>query len=304
LQYDWQSEVVVTSGATEALAASLMGLVQPGDEVILIEPAYDSYRPIVEALGAKVRPIRLGPPDWRLTEAMLDTAFTPQTKAILLNTPMNPAGKVFTRSELALIAARLDQFDAFAICDEVYEHLAFRGHAHVPLATLAGMRDRSVRIGSAGKMFSLTGWKVGWVSGPQPLLAAISKAHQYLTFTTPNALQLGVADGLSHGMDFTLGLTAALEAKRDYLTGELSSLGYKVLPCHGTYFLTADISGLRFNGPDTEFCKAMTERAGVAAIPLSVFYSSEAPQNLVRFAFCKKMPVLHDAVHRLRKDWI
>jgi N-succinyldiaminopimelate aminotransferase len=304
LAYDWQSEVVVTSGATEALTASIMGLLQPGDEIILIEPAYDCYRPIVEAVGATVRPIRLGPPNWSLTADMLDAAFTSKTKAILINTPMNPAGKVFSRAELEMIAARLVKHDALAICDEVYEHLAFSGHAHIPLATLPGMRERCVRIGSAGKMFSLTGWKVGWVTGAAPLVAAVAKAHQYITFTTPNALQIGIAEGLTGHMGFTLTLTRELEAKRDYLAGELGALGFKTLPCDGTYFLTADISGLRFNGPDTEFCKAMTERAGVAAIPLSVFYSGNAPQSLVRFAFCKKMSVLQDAVARMKKNWL
>lgn len=304
LNYDWQSEVVVTSGATEALTASIMGLIQPGDEVILIEPAYDCYRPIIEAIGATVRPIRIGPPSWALTAQMLDAAFTPKTKAILINTPMNPAGKVFTRGELEMIAARMAKFDAVAICDEVYEHLAFSGRAHIPLATLPGMRARCVRVGSAGKMFSLTGWKVGWVTGPAALISAVAKAHQYITFTTPNALQLGIAEGIAQHMDFTLGLTRELESKRDYLERELEALGFKPLPCDGTYFLTVDISGLRFNGPDTEFCKAMVARGGVAAIPLSVFYSGEAPQSLVRFAFCKKMPVLQEAVARLKKSWL
>lgn len=304
LNYDWQTEVVVTSGATEALTASLMGLVKAGDEVILIEPAYDCYRPIIEALGATVRPIRLGPPSWGLTDAMLDAAFTPKTKAILINTPMNPAGKVFSRAELEMISSRIAKFDTLAICDEVYEHLAFSGRAHVPLATLPGMRERCVRVGSAGKMFSLTGWKVGWVTGPAALISAVSKAHQYITFTTPNALQAGIAEGIERHMDFTLGLTRELEIKRDFLARELEALGFKTLPCDGTYFLTVDISGLRFNGPDTEFCKAMVARAKVAAIPLSVFYSGDAPHGLVRFAFCKKMPVLQEAVARLKKSWL
>lgn len=304
LDYDWQTETVVTSGATEALTASLMGLLQPGDEVVLFEPAYDCYRPIIEAVGATVRPIRLGSPTWALTEHMVAAAFSPKTKAVLINSPMNPAGKVFSRSELEMIASFMRRFDALAICDEVYEHLAFGGKNHIPMASLPGLRDRCVRVGSAGKMFSLTGWKVGWVLGHAPLLSAVAKAHQYITFTTSNALQLGVAEGLTNHMDFTLGLTRELEAKRDFLARALEGLGFKTLPCDGTYFLTVDISGLRFNGPDTEFCKAMTERAGVAAIPLSVFYSGEAPQTLVRFAFCKKMPVLQDAAARLRKNWI
>lgn len=304
LKYDSASEIVVTSGATEALAVSLMGLIKPGEEVILIEPAYDCYRPIVEAIGGVVRPIRLGAPSWELTEAMLEAAFTPATKAILINSPMNPAGKVFKRDELLRIAAYATKHDALVICDEVYEHLAFSGHAHVPMASLPGMRERTVRIGSAGKMFSLTGWKVGWVMGSKPLIAAISKAHQYVTFTTPNALQIGVAEGLEQHIGFTLGLTRELEAKRDFLKRHLERLGYKAMPCEGTYFLTMDFSHLRFNGSDVDFCKAMTEKAGVTAIPLSVFYSGNAPQTLVRFAFCKRMSVLEDAAQRLEKRWL
>jgi aspartate/methionine/tyrosine aminotransferase len=303
LHYDWQSEVVVTSGATEALAASIMGLIRPGDEVVLIEPAYDSYRPMIEAVGGVVQPLRLGPPSWEIKDEDLDAVFGPKTKAVLINSPMNPAGKAFNSAELERLAQRIRRHDALAICDEVYEHLVFDGKAHIPLASLDGMRERCVRIGSAGKMFSLTGWKVGWVSGDATLISAIAKAHQYLTFTTPNALQIGVAEGLTRHIDFTLNLTKELQAKRDFLRRELSALGMNAMPCDGTYFLTVDIANLRFNGPDTEFCKHMTEMAGVAAIPLSVFYSGDAPQSLVRFAFCKKMSVLEDAVTRLRRYW-
>ncbi|HAH11813.1 MAG TPA: aminotransferase [Alphaproteobacteria bacterium] len=304
IKLDWQTQTVVTSGATEALTASIMGLVKPGDEVILIEPAYDCYRPVIEAVGGTVRPIRLGPPRWELTADMLAAAFGPKTKAILINSPMNPAGKVFSPDELQAIAELVQKHDCLAICDEVYEHLTFEGRRHVPLATLPGMAERSVRVGSAGKMFSLTGWKVGWVTGAAPLIAAIAKAHQYLTFTTPNALQVGIAEGITRHMDFTLGLTRELEAKRNKLRSALQELGFEALPCDGTYFLTVDISGLRFNGSDVEFCKAMTERAKVTAIPLSVFYSGEAPLTLVRFAFCKKMPVLEEAVRRLQVPWL
>ena len=304
IKLDWQTQTVVTSGATEALTASIMGLVKPGDEVILIEPAYDCYRPVIEAVGGTVRPIRLGPPRWELTADMLAAAFGHKTKAILINSPMNPAGKVFSPDELQAIAELVQKHDCLAICDEVYEHLTFEGRRHVPLATLPGMAERSVRVGSAGKMFSLTGWKVGWVTGAAPLIAAIAKAHQYLTFTTPNALQVGIAEGITRHMDFTLGLTRELEAKRNKLRSALQELGFEALPCDGTYFLTVDISGLRFNGSDVEFCKAMTERAKVTAIPLSVFYSGEAPLTLVRFAFCKKMPVLEEAVRRLQVPWL
>lgn len=300
LSYDWRTEVVVTSGGTEALTASIMGIVKLGDEVVLFEPAYDSYRPIVEAVGGTAKPLRLAAPGWQLTEAALAAAITPKTKAILLNTPMNPAGKVFSRAELDLLAHALTKSDAVAICDEVYEHLTFDGLKHVPLATLPGMRDRCVRIGSAGKMFSLTGWKVGWVEGPAQLIDAVAKAHQFITFTTPNALQIAVAHGIDTAENYYLTLAKELEGNRDYLARELKELGFDPLPANGTYFLTTDISKLRFNGSDVEFCKHMTEHARVAAIPLSVFFTGDAPQTLVRFAFCKQRKVLEEAVSRLK----
>lgn len=300
LTYDWQSEVVVTSGGTEALTASIMGIVKPGDEVIVLEPAYDSYRPVIEAVGGVVRPIRLAAPGWALTEAALAGAFSAKTKAMMLNSPMNPAGKVFSRAEQGLLAEFLKHFDAIAICDEVYEHLTFDGLKHVPLATLPGMYERCVRVGSAGKIFSLTGWKVGWVQAPAALLGAVAKAHQFITFTTPTALQIAVAHGLEHFESYYLNLGKELEGNRDYLARELAAIGFEPLHAQGTYFLTTDISKLRFNGSDVDFCKHITEHARVAAIPLSVFFTGDAPQQLVRFAFCKQRKVLEDAVARLR----
>ena len=299
LNYDWRGEIVVTSGGTEALTASIMGLVKPGDEVVLIEPAYDSYRPIVEAVGGIARPIRLQAPGWALTEAALAGAFSDKTKAIMLNSPMNPAGKVFSRDELELLAKFLKRFDALAICDEVYEHLTFDGLKHAPLATFPGMSERCVRVGSAGKMFSLTGWKVGWVEGPAALIGAIAKAHQFITFTTPNALQIAVAHGLNTAEDFFLNLTKELQGNRDFLARSLQDIGFDPLPAQGTYFLTTDIRKLRFNGSDVDFCKHITEHARVAAIPISVFFTGDAPQHLVRFAFCKQRPVLEEAARRL-----
>ncbi|MCE9522714.1 MAG: aminotransferase [Alphaproteobacteria bacterium] len=299
LNYDWRSEIVVTSGGTEALTASIMGLVNPGDEVVLLEPAYDSYRPIVQAVGGIVRPIRLQAPNWTLTEAALAGVFTNKTKLIVLNTPMNPAGKVFGRDELELIAKFLTRFDALAICDEVYEHLTFDGLKHAPLATLPGMAERCVRVGSAGKMFSLTGWKVGWVEGPAALIGAVSKAHQFITFTTPTALQIAVAHGLNTAEEFFLNLARELQGNRDFLANGLKEIGFDPLPAQGTYFLTTDIRKLRFNGSDVDFCKHITEHARVAAIPLSVFFSADAPRHFVRFAFCKQRKVLEEAVARL-----
>jgi aspartate/methionine/tyrosine aminotransferase len=303
LTYDWRSEIVVTSGGTEALTASIMAVVKPGDEVIVFEPAYDSYRPIIEAVGGIVRPIRLTGPDWTLSREMLAAAFSARTQAVLLNSPMNPAGKVFSDAELGLIAEFATRFDTIAICDEVYEHLTYDGISHKPLATLPDMRARCLRIGSAGKIFSLTGWKVGWVEGDAALVATVAKAHQFITFTTPTALQIGVAHGLETCDAYYLGLAGELQANRDYLAGALAKLGFRPLKAQGTYFLTTDISELRFNGTDADFCRHMTEKAGVAAIPLSAFYSTDTNQKLVRFAFCKQRAVLEEAVGRLTSHY-
>jgi len=298
LAFDPETEVLVTSGATEALAACVLGLVGPGDEAIVIEPAYDSYRPMLEAAGASVKAVRLEPPGWKLDAAALEAAFTSRTKLAMINTPLNPAGRVFDRMELEVLAALLERHDAFAICDEVYEHLVFDDRAHVPLIALPGMHARCVRIGSAGKIFSLTGWKVGWVEGPARLVDTIAKAHQFLTFTTPPGLQLGVAYGLENEIDFSLGLAAALQANRDLLSGALQRLGFEMLPCEGTYFLTASIRNVS-NEPDRAFCERLAREAGVAAIPLSPFFAENAPTHLIRFAFCKKRALIEEAVKRL-----
>lgn len=298
LDFHPDSEVLVTSGGTEALTASIMGLAGQGGEVVLIEPAYDSYRPIAEAVGAKVKSITLSPPDWRLDAAALEAVMTPATRAVLLNTPLNPIGRAFTRVELEGVARVIARFNATVICDEVYEHLIFDGREHIPLITLPGMRERVVRVGSAGKMFSLTGWKVGWVTGSAAAIDVIAKAHQFLTFTTPPGLQLGIAYALEHEMDFTLGLTSTLQANRDVLAAGLSRLGFECLPCEGSYFLTAGISALT-NEPDVAFCERLVREAGVAAIPLSVFFENGKPDHLVRFAFCKKRSVIEDALARL-----
>jgi aspartate/methionine/tyrosine aminotransferase len=296
------SDVVVTSGATEALTAAIMAMVGAGDEVVLIEPSYDSYRPIVEAMGGVVRTVKLSAPDWRLDEAALRAAFTPKTRAIMINSPLNPLGRVFDRAELDALARVLQDSDAVAICDEVYEHLVFDGRAHVPLASLPGMADRALRIGSSGKMFSLTGWKVGWVTGPAVLMRAVANAHQFITFTTSPALQLGIAHALTHEMEFTLGLTQDLQAKRNILAEGVARLGFKLLPCEGTYFLTTDISGLT-NESDRAFCERVVREAGVALIPLSPFFADGKPDNLVRFAFCKKREVIEAAVARLARHF-
>jgi N-succinyldiaminopimelate aminotransferase len=298
MKFDPEREVVITSGATEALADSIMALARPGDEAVIVEPAYDSYRPILEAMGANVKSVRLEPPHFRLSAEMLERVFSERTKLVVVNSPLNPAGRVFDRDELQLIATFLERYDAYAVCDEVYEHLAFGRSTHLSLASLPNMRDRCLRVGSAGKMFSLTGWKVGWVVGPEALMKLVTNAHQFNTFTTSPALQLGVAHGLDREMDFTLSLREELQGKRDYLSAALKRIGFEIYPCEGTYFLTADASKLTKES-DRAMCERLTRDAGVAAIPFSPFYGGDAPAGLIRFAFCKRQAVLEEAVRRL-----
>jgi aspartate/methionine/tyrosine aminotransferase len=306
LATDPDGEVVVTSGATEALTASLTALIDPGDEVVLIEPLYDTYLPVVRLLGGVPRLVRLSEPaggegEWVLPREALAASFGPRTKAILLNTPMNPTGKVFSREELDFIAGLLLEHDAFAICDEVYEHLAFAPARHIPLMTLPGMRERCIRIGSAGKSFSLTGWKVGYVTAPAPLATLVARAHQNLTFTTPPNLQRAVAVGLSRDAGYFEELSASLAARRDLLSEGLREIGFSVLPSSGSYFVIADFRPLGFEGDAMAFCRHITEHARVAAIPVSAFYDGPgAPAHLVRFAFCKREEILREAVTRLR----
>ncbi|MGZ5921431.1 MAG: aminotransferase [Rhizomicrobium sp.] len=300
LDYDWRDEVLVTSGGTEALTAAILGLVGPGDEIVLIEPAYDSYRPIAEAAGAVVKTVTLAPPDFRLTYVMLAAAITPRTRVVMVNTPLNPIGRVFDAEEMEAIAHALRESNAYAICDEVYEHLTYDGRPHIPLATLPGMRERVVRVSSAGKIFSLTGWKVGWLMGPREMISVIAKAHQFLTFTTPPSLQLGIAHGLAHEMDSAMALTERLQGNRDLLANGLREIGFDIVPSEGTYFLTAGIAGLT-NEKDRAFCERLVREAGVALIPLSEFFSgSSRPDTYVRFAFCKQRGVIEEALARLK----
>jgi N-succinyldiaminopimelate aminotransferase len=302
LAVDPDSEVVVTSGATEAITACLMALVDPGDEVVLIEPLYDTYLPVVRLLGAVPKLVRLNPPDWRLPRAELAAAFGPRTKAILFNTPMNPTGKVFTADELAFIAGLLQRHDAYAICDEVYEHLIYDGLRHIPLMTLPGMRERCLRVGSAGKTFSLTGWKVGYITAPRTLATVAMKAHQNLTFTTAPNLQRAVAVGLAKDDSYFQGLAADLQARRDLMAEGLARIGFTVLPAHGSYFISADFRPLGFNGDDVAFCRHITEAAKVTAIPVTAFYEgAAAPDHFARFAFCKRPEVLREALARLER---
>jgi aspartate/methionine/tyrosine aminotransferase len=300
LTIDPGSETLVTSGATEALACCLLALIEPGDEVVLIEPVYDSYLPIVRRAGGVPRLVRLEPPQWSLPRDALAAAFSPRTKLMVLNTPMNPVGKVFSRDELTFIASLLAQHDAYAVCDEVYEHLVFAPRRHIPLMTLPGMRERCLRIGSAGKTFSLTGWKVGYVTGAPALLEPVMKAHQFLTFTTPPNLQRAVAYGLGKDDAYFLSLARDLEARRDLLISGLKEAGLKTLPAEGTYFACVDLEASGFGADDEDFCKRLTREVGVAAIPVSAFYDQAPPTHLIRFAFCKDDTVLREASRRLR----
>jgi N-succinyldiaminopimelate aminotransferase len=303
LDVDWQTEVMVTSGATEALADCLFGLIEPGDEVVLIEPLYDCYLAMVKRAGGVPRLVRLEPPEWKLPRAELAAAFSERTKLILLNTPHNPAGKVFTGDELSFIAGLLEAHDAYAVCDEVYEHLLFDGRRHVPLMTFDGMGGRCLRIGSAGKTFSATGWKVGYVTAAPEVLAPVAKAHQYVTFTTPPNLQKAAAYGLGKEDAYFEGLAAGLEAKRDRLGAGLAAAGFSVLPAEGTYFLSIDIRSVGFDGDDVAFCRHITTEAGVTAVPVSAFYESGDVNHFARFCFCKRDALLDEAALRLRRHF-
>ncbi len=303
LDVDWQSEVMVTSGATEALADAILGLIEPGDEVILIEPLYDSYLPMVRRAGGVPKLVRMEPPDWALPRTELEAAFSDRTKLIILNSPHNPSGKVFDRAELVFIAELVEAYDAYALCDEVYEHLVFDTLDHVPLMTLPGMRERCLRVGSAGKTFSATGWKVGYVTAAPALLTAAAKAHQFVTFTTPPNLQVAAAYGLRKQDGYFQGLAASQQGKRDRLGTGLKAVGFKVLDSQGTYFLTVDIHSVGFNGTDEEFCRHITTEAGVAAVPVSAFYQVADVNHFARFCFCKRDAVLDEAIERLKRHF-
>lgn len=300
LTYDPDGEILVTAGATEAIAATLLALCEPGDEVVCFEPYYDSYAACVALAQANLRAVTLRPVQGRygFDPDELRAAFSAKTRVVLLNSPHNPTGKVFTADELALVAQLCQEFDVTAVTDEVYEHLVFDG-VHRPLATLPGMRERTLRISSAGKTFSCTGWKIGWVSGPRPLVAAVARVKQFLTYVNGAPLQPAVAVALALPDAYYEAFRDDLRLKRDLLAEGLAGAGFEVLVPEGTYFVTADISPL--GGTDgVEFCLALPERCGVVAVPTQVFYDHpDAGRRLIRFAFCKRPEVLREAVHRL-----
>jgi aspartate/methionine/tyrosine aminotransferase len=298
------SEVLVTSGATEALMNSCLGLLNPGDEAIILEPFYDCYPAQVRAAGGIPKFVRLEAPDWTLDEQKLRKAFSAKTKLFFLNTPHNPAAKVFSKAELEILARLITEYDAYAVCDEVYEHLVFDGRKHIPLMSIEGMRDRCIRIGSAGKTFSFTGWKIGYMTASPEILKALTGAHQFNTYTTPPALQIAIAQGLRASDDYFAELVSQMDEGRIILSNGLQELGFKVLPCEGTYFLTADFSGLNFDGNDYDFCTWLTKEGGVTAVPMGPFYGDEnnpPPETLIRFCFAKKPEVLREALKRMQK---
>jgi N-succinyldiaminopimelate aminotransferase len=295
---DPDREVLVTAGATEAIAAAVLALCDPGDEILAFEPTYDSYRAVAAMAGARLRPVTLEPPDHPADVEALGRLVTERTRLVLLNSPHNPTGKVFTTDELAAIARLCVERDLIAVTDEVYEHLVFDG-AHQPLATFPGMQERTLTISSAGKTFSFTGWKVGWAGGPEELVAAVRTAKQFLTYVNAAPFQPAVALGLGLDDVFYATLRDTLRAKRDLLCDGLRAAGFEVFVPEGTYFATVDIRSV--GGTDgLDFCRSLPERCGVVAVPSSVFYEDPARgRPFVRFAFCKRMEVLTDAVQRL-----
>jgi N-succinyldiaminopimelate aminotransferase len=287
-------DVQVTFGATEAIAAGMLGLLEPGDEVIVFEPLYDSYAASIAMAGGRRRVVTLHPPDWAFDPDELAAAVTARTRLVLLNSPHNPTGKVFSRDELESVAALCREHDLVALSDEVYEHLVYEG-VHVPLATLEGMAGRTLTISSLGKTFSVTGWKTGWATGPRELVAAVRAAKQFLSFAGATPLQHAGAAALGLGDEFYAALTASFVAKRDRLCAGLEAAGLEPLRPAGTYFVNA-----RVDGDGAQFCRELPERAGVVAIPTSVFYDHpEVGRELVRFAFCKRDSVIDEAAGKL-----
>ncbi len=298
LDLDPNSEIMVTSGATEAIAGALMALVAPGDDVVLFEPMYDAYVPLVRRAGGIPKFVTLTPPHFGLTEEALAKAFSPKTRVVLFNNPLNPTATIFSEADLDLLANFCNRYDAIAVCDEVWEHVVFDGHRHVPVLGRPDMRERTVKISSAGKIFSLTGWKVGLVMAAPAIMRVLAKAHQYITFTTPPNLQAAVAYGLGKDDGYFEGMRADFQRSRDRFATGLRGLGFQVLPSAGTYFLNLDIAPLG-ETDDVDFCRRLVMENGVAAIPVSAFYAQGAVKNVVRFCFAKRDATLDAALERL-----
>ncbi|MEP6666586.1 MAG: pyridoxal phosphate-dependent aminotransferase [Nocardioidaceae bacterium] len=299
LDIDAETEVLVTTGATEAIAAALLALVEPGDEIIALEPYYDSYVACIAMAGGVRVPVTLRAPDFRLDVDAFRAAVTTRTKVLLINSPHNPTGTVLDHDELAAIAEIACAHDLVVVTDEVYEHLTFDSVVHHPLATYDGMRERTLSISSGGKTFSFTGWKVGWAVGAPDLVRAVMMAKQFLTFTSGAPLQPAIAGALALGDDYFRDFQASFQAKRDRLCAGLSDVGFDVFAPQGTYFVTTDIRPLGYDD-GVDFCLTLPERCGVVAIPTQVFYDDkQAGKPLVRWAFCKQDDVLDAAIERL-----
>ncbi|MGI8953334.1 MAG: pyridoxal phosphate-dependent aminotransferase [Nocardioidaceae bacterium] len=300
IELDPGREVAVSAGATEAIAAALFALVDPGEEVVALEPYYDSYVAGIQLAGGVRRAVTLRAPDFRLDVEELRAAVGPRTRVLLLNTPHNPTGAVLTGEELQAIADVAVENDLVVISDEVYEHLIFDGRRHVPLATLPGMGERTLTISSGGKTFSLTGWKVGWATGPAPLVEAMLTAKQFMTYTSGAPLQPAIAEALGSADSYFEQLTAKMQGARDQLCAGLAAIGFGVFVPEGTYFVTTDVRQLGFDD-GLAFCRALPERAGVVAVPHQVFYDdTDAGRPLVRWAFCKRPEVIDEALSRLQ----
>ncbi len=298
IDLDAGREVMVTSGATEAIAGAIFGAIEPGDEVVLFQPTYDAYLPLVLRAGGVPKFVTLKPPRWTFTEADLDAAFSPRTRAVVFNNPLNPSGIVYARDQLELLARYCVRFDAIAICDEVWEHVVFDGRQHVSMLNIPSMRERAIKIGSAGKIFSLTGWKVGLVAAAPDILKVIAKSHQFLTFTTPPNLQVAVAYGLGKDEAYFRDMRANFQRSRDRFCDGLTQLGYSVIPSQGTYFVNVDIAPLG-ETDDVAFCQRFVETQGVAAIPVSAFYAENHVKTVVRFCFAKHDATLDAGLARL-----
>jgi len=294
-------EVIITSGATEALAAAILAFVRPGDEAIVFQPCYDAYIPLIERAGGTARAVNLIPPHWTLPLDRLEAAIGPKTRLVILNTPNNPTGTMTGHATLAGLGALCERHDLVLLCDEVWEGMVFGEAEHLSPLAIPALRERAVKVGSAGKIFSLTGWKVGWAVAAPPLAEAIARQHQFLTFTTPTPLQWAVADGLALPCEWHAAHRTRYEAGRERLVGRLTEAGYALLPADGTWFVTVDLAASGLPSDDEAVCERLVHEAGVASIPVSAFYRDEAERGYLRLCFAKEAATLDEAIARLAR---